>query len=168
MQSIANCPEGDAEKSLQTVLKKFDLTLNVAVRDVSLSPECMVPVLMPEDYIQVLCEKGFMHRLLGGSLASCACPSIRHQLPTIIKILRHWGHEAPMILCNRICFILPLRARTKRKTQSHYALHPMVFESWSIQLVIGYVLYIKGMGSGYGFGWSLNSVGFVFMISTHR
>ena len=83
LRSIASCPEGDAEKSLQKVLKKFDLTLNVAVREISLTSDCMVPVLMPEDYIQVLCEKGFMHKLLGGSLATCTCPSIRNQLPTM-------------------------------------------------------------------------------------
>ena len=72
LQSIAKCPASDAEKSLQKVLKKFDLTLNVDVQYISLSPECSVPVLMPEKHIQVLCEKGHMHKLLGGSLATCA------------------------------------------------------------------------------------------------
>ena len=69
---MAACPDGDAEKALQRILKKYDLTLNVPRTNLTCAPNCTVPVLLPEDYIRLLSEKGYLHKLLGGPLESRA------------------------------------------------------------------------------------------------
>ena len=68
LQEMAVCPDKDAERALQRILKKYDLTLNVPRTNVIYAPNCTVPVLLPEDYIRVLSEKGYLHKLLGGPL----------------------------------------------------------------------------------------------------
>ncbi|OLP80192.1 hypothetical protein AK812_SmicGene39428 [Symbiodinium microadriaticum] len=70
LQEMAACPDGDAEKALQRILKKYDLTLNVPRTNLTCAPNCTVPVLLPEDYIRLLSEKGYLHKLLGGPLES--------------------------------------------------------------------------------------------------
>ena len=69
---MAVCPDRDAEKALQRILKKYDLTLNVPRSYVTCAPNCTVPVLLHKDYIRVLSEKGYLHKLLGGPLENRA------------------------------------------------------------------------------------------------
>ena len=72
VRDMARAPLNDAEKALHRILKQFDLTLNVPITRVELG-ECLeLPCLMPTDYILSLHEKGFLHRLLGGTVASSA------------------------------------------------------------------------------------------------
>ena len=70
LADMAKAPLNDAEKSLQAMLRKWDLTLNVPWTYVGLCDECSVPMLRPTDYIATLAEKGYLHKLLGGPLAS--------------------------------------------------------------------------------------------------
>ena len=70
LQDMGRAPKSDAEKSLQKTLRKWDLTLNVPWTYQQLSDDCSVPMLMPSDYITTLLEKGYLHKLLGGSVAS--------------------------------------------------------------------------------------------------
>ena len=72
LQDLGRAPKSDAEKSLQKTLRKWDLTLPVPWKYVNLSADCSVPMLMPSDYIATLAEKGYLHKLLGGSVASSA------------------------------------------------------------------------------------------------
>ena len=72
LQAMANCPKTDAERAIQSVLRKFDLTLNVPVTEIDINPGCTVPVLLPEHYITVLSEKGYLNKLLGGSVETRA------------------------------------------------------------------------------------------------
>ena len=70
LADMAKCPKNDAEKALQSVLQKFDLTLNVPTTRKTFAENVTLPVLLPEDFIRTLSEKGFLHHLLGGSLES--------------------------------------------------------------------------------------------------
>ena len=72
LQEMAACPTGDAEKALQRILRKYDLTLDVPRTNITCAPNCTVPVLMPEDYIRILSDKGYLHKLLGGPVDSRA------------------------------------------------------------------------------------------------
>lgn len=72
LQAMAKCPKTDAERAIQKVLRKFDLTLNVPTTDIEVKPGCTVPVLLPEHYITVLSEKGYLNKLLGGSVETSA------------------------------------------------------------------------------------------------
>ncbi|CAE7284133.1 unnamed protein product [Symbiodinium sp. CCMP2456] len=76
LREMASCPDGDAEKALQRVLKQYDLTLNVPLTQIDCGAPYTVPVLLPEDYIGSLSEKGHLHRLLGGPLYDSA-PRLR-------------------------------------------------------------------------------------------
>ena len=67
---MAACPKNDAEKALHRILQKFGLTLNVPITYVELSSDCRMPCLMPSDYIQAFYEEGFLHKLLGGAVAT--------------------------------------------------------------------------------------------------
>ena len=68
IRDIARCPKNDAEKALQKVLRKFDLTLDIPVTTLQLTRDLAVPCLLPTDFIRSLHEKGFLNKLLAGSL----------------------------------------------------------------------------------------------------
>ena len=72
ISSMAKASLKDAEEALHKVLVKFDLTLNVKVTTLQLSSEVSIPCLLPSDYILTLHEKGFLNKLLGGSIATSA------------------------------------------------------------------------------------------------
>ncbi|CAE7369766.1 unnamed protein product [Symbiodinium sp. CCMP2456] len=72
LADMAKAPLNDAEKSLQAMLRKWDLTLNVPWTYTDLGDTCSVPMLRPTDYVATLFEKGYLHKLLGGSVASSA------------------------------------------------------------------------------------------------
>ena len=59
LADMAKCPKNDAEKALQSVLRKFDLTLNVPTTMKTFADRATLPVLMPQDFIRTLSEKGF-------------------------------------------------------------------------------------------------------------
>ncbi|CAE7633020.1 unnamed protein product, partial [Symbiodinium sp. KB8] len=69
LQAMAKCPKSDAERALQIILRKFDMTLNVPTTQKTFAG-VQVPVLLPEDFIRTLSDKGYLHHLLGGSLQS--------------------------------------------------------------------------------------------------
>ena len=71
LQGMASCRSKDAEGCLQKVLKKFDLTLTVPFTYITCATDFQVPVLMPDDFIKVLHQRGFMYKLVGGSFATC-------------------------------------------------------------------------------------------------
>ncbi|CAE7212783.1 unnamed protein product [Symbiodinium sp. CCMP2592] len=66
LQSMARCCKNDAEKALQKVLRQFDLTLDVPITQMTCASGVDVPVLLPQDFIRTLSDKGFLHKLLGG------------------------------------------------------------------------------------------------------
>ena len=68
--SMAKAPLKDAEEALHKVLVKFDLTLNVKITTLQLTSDLSLPCLLPSDYILTLHEKGFLNKLLGGSIAT--------------------------------------------------------------------------------------------------
>ena len=68
---MARAPDKNAARCFEKVLRKWDLTLDVPVTYLDLTSDCRVPSLMPSDYIAKLFEKGFLHKLLGGSVESC-------------------------------------------------------------------------------------------------
>lgn len=72
LDEMARCPRNDAEKALQSVVKKFDLTLNVPTTQKTFATNVTIPVLLPEDFIRTLSDKGYLNRLVGGSLESRA------------------------------------------------------------------------------------------------
>ncbi|CAE7946366.1 HERC2 [Symbiodinium sp. KB8] len=51
LADMAKCPKNDAEKALQSVLRKFDLTLNVPTTMKTFADRATLPVLMPQDFI---------------------------------------------------------------------------------------------------------------------
>ena len=61
MKDLSRAPLNDAEKVLQTVLKRFDLTLNVPLTYIQVSDTCKLPCLMPSDHLASLHDKGFLH-----------------------------------------------------------------------------------------------------------
>ena len=70
LKDLARAPYADAEKYLQKVLTKWELTFDVPITYVDISSTCRIPILKPSDYITKLCEKGFLNKLLGGPLDS--------------------------------------------------------------------------------------------------
>ena len=71
LKDLARAPLSDAEKYLQKVLTKWELTFDVPITYLDISDNCRIPILKPSDYIQKLCEKGFLNKLLGGSFETC-------------------------------------------------------------------------------------------------
>ncbi|CAE6968930.1 unnamed protein product [Symbiodinium sp. CCMP2592] len=67
LADMAKAPLNDAEKTLQIMLRKWDLTLNVPWTYIDLCDTCSVPMLRPTDYLATLVEKGYLHKLLGSS-----------------------------------------------------------------------------------------------------
>ena len=70
LREMAKCPQNDAEKAMQKVLVKFDLTLDVPLTYVDVGGT-EIPCLMPTDYIETLNAKGYLHRMVGCQLDSC-------------------------------------------------------------------------------------------------
>ena len=70
LKDLARAPSSDAEKFLQKVLTKWELTFDVPITYVDISPTCRLPILKPSDYVAKLSEKGYLNKLLGGSLES--------------------------------------------------------------------------------------------------
>ena len=85
LQAMAKCPKSDAERALQIILRKFDMTLNVPTTQKTFAG-VQVPVLLPEDFIRTLSEKGYLHHLLGGSLQSRAFVALGSNLFLILMV----------------------------------------------------------------------------------
>ena len=63
---MARCCKNDAEKALQKIVRQFDLTLDVPITQMTCASGVDAPVLLPQDFIKTLSDKGFLHKLFGG------------------------------------------------------------------------------------------------------
>ncbi|CAE7891710.1 unnamed protein product [Symbiodinium microadriaticum] len=82
LKDLSRAPLNDAEKSLQAVVKRWGLTLNVALTYTDLSDEWRVPMLLPADYIRTLRDEGYLNKLVGSSRLAEFWERFRGEEPT--------------------------------------------------------------------------------------
>ena len=70
LKDLARAPLNDAEKSLQAVVKRWRLNIDVPLTYVDVGNDCRIPMLLPADYIRTLRDAGYLNKLLDGSLST--------------------------------------------------------------------------------------------------
>eukprot|EP00439_Symbiodinium_sp_Y106_P035573 s6221_g4.t1 len=82
LKDLARAPLNDAEKSLQAVVKRWSLNIDVPLTYVDVGNDCRIPMLLPADYIRTLRDAGYLNKLLGSSRLAEFWENFRGEQPT--------------------------------------------------------------------------------------